>query len=139
MCDEAGIGVFYGRVKELNGVWFGNTEHSDITRQMQAYILYGGVYGTLDNRVAVRQKEKGSKAAYLLYRIFMPYQELKINYPVLEKHKWLYPIITVRRWFCLLIPQRRRHAKQELKNSLAMSDTHQDGVASLLSNLDLSH
>jgi len=138
LCDACDIGVFYGHAKALSDAWFNHQPHDDITRQMEAYILYGGVYGTLENTVAIKQRQKGGRFSFIMYRIFMPYHQLKVKYPVLVKHKWLYPIMTVRRWFALLTPASRKRAKQELKHSASQSDEKAQSVDQLLRHLGLN-
>ncbi len=86
----------------LANVWFGNFEHTQISKELENYILRGGVYGSAENLVAVHQAQKGGKIKYAISKIWLPYETIKFYYPVLKKHKWLLPICQVRRWFKLL-------------------------------------
>ena len=52
---------------------------------------------------------------YLLERIFMPYDHLKIKYRVLEKHPILYPVMQMRRWGELLKPGKLSRSIRELE------------------------
>ncbi len=137
MCEACDIGTFYERIKELSDVWFEDRAHNEITQRMQAYLLFGGVYGSMDNSLAVKQQIHGGKGSYLLHRIFMPYHILKVKYPILNKHKWLYPVMTVRRWFSLLSPERRKRASVELKKNASLSEEKKQGTVNLLSELGL--
>ena len=137
LCREARLLPFYTHIKALSEVWFCGRAHDDVTRQMQSYIIWGGVYGTMDNNLAV-QTQKKNKIGYIISRIFMPYQLLKTRYPVLKKHKWLYPIMTVRRWFGLLSPTTRHRATTELKKTSSLSDEKISKVAELLDVLELN-
>ena len=47
LLSDGGLGVFAKQAELLSEVWFGNAEHTKITRQMEKYILRGGVYGTI--------------------------------------------------------------------------------------------
>ena len=67
--------------KKLVGVWFGAEEHDELSKETAAFVLTGGVYGVLENRVAV-QTSKG-RFSYFLYRVFPPYRELKNQYLIL--------------------------------------------------------
>jgi len=70
---------------------------------MSNYILRAGVYGNNENRAAVGQARVGGKVRYiLLRRVFMPYDYLKAEYPILGKHKWLFPFYQLVRWFSVL-------------------------------------
>lgn len=55
------------------------------------YLLDGGVYGSLSNAVAVSTAETGSSLCYLLHRLFLPYSEMVVGYPVLKKAPILLP------------------------------------------------
>ena len=91
--------------RQLSRVWFANADHSAITMQMENYILSGGVYGSYENFIKVQQRKKGGKTKLLLSRLFLPYDQIKFKYPILQKHRWLLPIMQVRRWFSLLTPK----------------------------------
>lgn len=137
MCVSYDIDTFYEQAKRLCEVWFGQESHTDVTLAMEQYILYGGVYGTHKNNLEVRQQRYKSNFAYIMSRIFMPYDQLKNRYPVLKKHKWLYPVMTVRRWFNLIVPWRRKRALNELSSSAERFDSAKEGVAVLLADLKL--
>ena len=138
LCDQCDIGIFYERVKELSEIWFGDLSHNALTLQMEAYVIHGGVYGNLDNSVAVKRTRSSSGFSYVMSRIFMPYELLKTKYAVLNKHKWLYPFMTVRRWFELLSPTKRRRAATELKKNHDITDDDQRRMHDFLQALGLS-
>ncbi len=102
LLSEAGLLTFSEQVLSLSRVWFMGGAHTDLTKRMEEYLLSGGVYGTVDNRVLAQQGKKGGKLRYALSRIFLPYSSLCRTYPVLERHKWLLPFMQVRRW-CRLV------------------------------------
>jgi len=85
-------------MEKLSEVWFSEIPADDITQSLGRYLLDGGLYGTKENRVAVRQGKEGGKIRYMLSRIFLPYKIMKNIYPVLQKHKWLLPFMEVWRW-----------------------------------------
>ena len=60
------------------------------------------MYGNFENNVAVRQNKQGGKLKYMLYKVFLPYNDIKLYFPVLEKHKVLLPFCEIVRWFRLL-------------------------------------
>lgn len=67
-------------------------------KQMLAYMLGSGTYGTLSNNVnnklakeAAENGQKGSRARYLLHRAFPPLSHLAQGYPVLKRAPWLLP------------------------------------------------
>ena len=105
---------FYIEVNNLLGVWFLDKEKTETSLNFENYILQGGVYGTLDNSVKLNRAKKSSKKSYILSRIFLPYDKLKLIYPILEKHKILTPFYQVRRWFKLIFKKRIKKTKLEL-------------------------
>lgn len=128
---------FANQVELLSEIWFGNAKHTEITLQMQDYILQGGVYGTNENRIAVQQQKKGGKWKYALSKIFIPYEEIKFHYPILEKHKWLMPIMQVRRWCKLIFCGHLKRATRELKYNGSISKDVAENTKTLLKNIGL--
>lgn len=118
---------FSNASRMLSEVWFGDKEPDELSLQMQDFLLHGGVYGSTDNRVALQQKEKGGRLGYVLSRMFIPYANLKRYYPVLKKHRWLMPVMQIRRWFMLLNPHLAKMAKRELaiNGNLAKSKSNE--------------
>lgn len=121
----------------LSEAWFGNGEQSETTLRMQEYILRGGVFGTHENHVAVQQQKMGGKVQYVLYKIFIPYKELKNLYPVLEKHRWLLPIMEVRRWCRHIFFWRFKRAANELKSGNSVSKEAADNLRALFDDIGL--
>ncbi len=134
MCEECNILKFYNEVKHLSDVWFADQKHNEITEIMENYLLSGGVYGTIDNQVAVKRSTDG-KGTFLLSRVFLPYDVLKYRYPVLKKNRWLYPVMTVCRWFGVLSPMRRKRAATEIQ--ALRSDSSLGSVSRMMELLDI--
>lgn len=109
---------FEKAVLKLSNVWFLNAQSDAISEEFERFIFHGGVYGSLDNRVAVQQVKNGGKTAYLFSRIFIGYKELAIKYPSLKKHKWLFPFYQVYRWFDLFAhKESRKYTKATIKQT----------------------
>ena len=108
------LATFATMVERLSLIWFEEETYDALTEDSETYILRGGIYGTMNNQVAA-QVEKRGKRGYVFNRIFEPYSTLKIKYPKLKKHKWLYPFYQVKRW-CKYVFKRstREHAKKEM-------------------------
>ena len=92
---------FANSSRKLSQVWVEGYPIDKISEKMQNYIIRGGVYGTSENRITVQQLKKGGKLRYALSRIIIPYEDIKYYYPILQKHKWLTPVMQIRRWFNL--------------------------------------
>lgn len=137
LLSDGGLNVFAKRAELLSEVWFGNAEHTEITRQMETYILRGGMYGTNANRIAVQQQKKGGKVKYALSKIFIPYNVIKFHYPILQKHRWLTPIMEVRRWGKLIFCGHLKRTVKELKYNSTISVDAAAETRALLKNVGL--
>ncbi len=137
LLSDGGLDVFAKQAELLSEVWFGNAEHTEITKQMERYILRGGVYGTTTNRVAVQQQKQGGKMKYALSKIFIPYDAIKFHYPILQKHKWLTPIMEVRRWGKLIFCGHLKRTVKELKYNSTISEDAAAEMRTLLKNVGL--
>ncbi len=114
LLDNGGLLKFAEASRKLSKVWFDGGEADGLLLQLQDFILHGGIYGTIDNRVALQQTNKGGRLGYMLSRIFIPFAILKRHYPILEKHPYLMPFMQIRRWFRLLNPSVAKKAKYEM-------------------------
>lgn len=136
---EGGLLTFAAEAQALSEVWFGNTEHTDITRQMQDYLLKGGVYGTTKNRVSVQQVKHGGKFRYAISRIWLPYDTLKFHYPSLLGKRVLLPFYEVRRWFKLLFCGGVKRSVNELRLNSSATNEEQTETKEMLSKLEIDH
>lgn len=137
MLAKTGIKKFCDAAKSLSEVWFGDGEHTDVTRRMEDYLLRGGVYGTTKNRVSVQQVKTGGKFRYAISRIWLPYDVLKFHYPSLSGKRALLPIYEIRRWFKLIFCGGAKRSMNELKLNSATTLTEQASTEEMLTKLGL--
>lgn len=123
LLSEAKLLRFYESIKKLATVWLEEEAYTDIEKQMENYILHGGMYGTLQNKVLVQQQKKNGKLAYMMQRIFLPYHKLKQLYPIIIKHRWLIPFVQIHRWFAILFSGRAKRSMRELSYNSNISKT----------------
>lgn len=127
---------FYDELHRLASVWFADGEHNQLTKEMESYIIGAGIYGNIENKVAVFQNKKGGKMNYALSRIFPKRSYLEITYPKLKKHPILYPYYMIKRWFRIVFT-RRKEAFNELKTNATISDAKTEKIRSLIDQLNL--
>ena len=137
LLKRCGLDVFADAVMLLSDIWFDDAQHTDLTREMEKYIIGAGSYGTVENMVAISQTKSGGRLKYALGRIFQPYSKLKIYYPRLEKHPVLFPYYQVKRWCRILFTKDRDHAFAELKHNKLVSDDKKKRLINLCNNLNL--
>lgn len=128
---------FAQAAQKLSKVWFENAQTDSISQQMEDYILYGGVYGNNENRITVQQQKKGGQLRYAFSKIFIPYNVIKFHYPILQKYRWLTPIMEVRRWCKLIFCGHVKRTMRELKYSSNISDDKAATTQEFLKNLGL--
>ena len=137
MLQESGLLAFFERSTDLVNVWFEGKEHSEITQEMENYILQGGVYGTLKQNLAMSQNKKGGKFRHLMSRIFLSYKDMAIYYPSLKKCPILFPFYQVRRWCKILFCGGRKAAMNEIKVNQNITTEEQERAKKLLEELNL--
>ncbi len=137
ICAQAKIDVFYDNILSLIDVWFNKRQHSIVTQKMEDFILSGGIYGTAQNKIKVSQAKGVGKVSRVLKRIFMPYDSLKIKYPVLERCKFLTPLFEVVRWLDLAFKGRFRSLVKEYQIGDSIPQDEVNNTESLLKEIGL--
>lgn len=137
MLQESGLLTFYERSTDLVNVWFEDKDHSEITQEMENFILQGGVYGTLEQHLAMSQNKKGGKFKHLLSKVFLSYKDMSIYYPSLKKCPVLFPFYQVRRWCRILFCGGRKAAMNEIKVNKNITTEEQERAKKLLEELNL--
>lgn len=138
LLQAGGLLRFARAAEKLSEVWFSGVPMDDWSKQLNDYILRAGLYGDFENRAALGQAKEGGKFRYVLTRrIFMPYNYLKAEYPILEKHKWLTPIYQVVRWFRALRRGEWNKRVRELQINAGVSREATTSAGNLLRHLGL--
>ncbi len=137
MISDCGLDKFYGEIKRLCHVWFEGCEHNELTREMERFILTGGVNGNKKKSIAARQQKKGGKYIYLLERIFQPYAIMKEKYPILKKHGYLLPFYQIKRWFSLVFNGKISKLKKEYEADKSVNVQQANEMNAFLSKLGI--
>ena len=111
---DSGIKTFAEKAEKISEIWFSGAKPDPELDEIIDFLINGGIYGSLEYGTILKRHRKGSRVAFYIYRLFMPYDKIKYLYPVLQKVPILLPIFWVVRWFKLLNPKVRRHVKQEI-------------------------
>lgn len=134
---RGGLITFAEVARKLSNVWFSGDPHDEISQQMEDFILRGGVYGTTENRVAVQQQKQGGRLQYAVSKIFIPYEVIKFHYPILQKYRWLTPVMEVRRWGKLIFCGHIKRTARELKYNSSISRKDAENTQKFLKNIGL--
>lgn len=137
LLSDGGLLKFAGEAAKLSTVLFNNEEPDATTLDMENYILQGGVYGTLEQHLAMSQNKKGGKFRHLMSRIFLSYKDMAAYYPSLKKCPILFPFYQVRRWCRILFCGGRKAAMNEIKVNQNITTEEQERAKKLLEELNL--
>lgn len=107
LLKRGGLYVFSEKASALSGVWLENHPHDEITENMEDFIISGGNFGSYNNRIKIEKTYKTSNSKFVLKRLFMPYDKMRLKYPVLEKYAVLLPLFWIKRWFEYVINPRK--------------------------------
>lgn len=134
---KGGLQTFERAVRHLCEVWFSSAEEDELSRQMQVFLLRGGVYGNKENLVSVQSVKEGGRIRYALSRIFLSYDQIKYQYPILQKHRYLTPFCEVARWFRLLFCGRAGASVRELNMNGGVSKEKSNATTDFLNKIGL--
>lgn len=137
LLEEGDMVSFAEAAETLAEVWFSRKEKDPMSRQLEQFVLRGGVYGVLENRISIFQTKLGGKGRYALQKIFLPYDRLKYQYPILQKYRFLTPVFEVVRWLKLLFKGGVKRSVRELKMNAEVSGDKQMATYDLMRYLGL--
>lgn len=139
LLEQGGLLPFAKAAESLSEVWFSGAEPSKMDTALSDYILRASLYGDKANRAAVGRAKNGGKWKYLLtQRVFMPYEFLKDEYPILKERKYLTPWYQVVRW-CRMLRRKGglNNTMKELKANAVSKESESSAAANLLKHLGL--
>lgn len=136
-CRQCGLEKLYEQVLRVKNAWFGAEQHTELSANIAQYIISGGVYGSYSNKIAIDQNKRGGKAKYALSRIFASYEYLSPYYPELQKHRWLLPVVQVRRWFKILFGDGLNRGVKELGANSGIDKSQAKNIEDMLNGLGL--
>lgn len=138
LLQKANLFVFANAVRNLTEVWFFGKEHNQLTLQMQKYIMSSGTFGTKGNELVARQSKSGGKLKYVLSRIFLSYDELKLQFPILKKYIFLTPFCEICRWFKLFFYNKSFNRKKNINVVKNTSKKDMDEIKNFLKTVGLN-
>ena len=108
---NTGLVSLYDAASNLGKVWLENKEHTEQTRLLEEYILFGGVYGNSRNSAKVQAAKGVSKTKSFLNLMFLSRENLEVLYPNLKKHPTMLPLYHIKRWFRIFNKKKRDKVK----------------------------
>lgn len=120
LIESGGMTAFANAARSLSEMWFSGVECSEM-QDVAQFILDGGIYGTRQRKIILDQQAHSSPLQYYKYRAFPTLEKMKINYPILNKYRWLILICWMHRWLKLLNPKIRKRTLQEFGNNSSLN------------------
>ncbi len=139
MLLEANLKKFFDTMCKLVTDWMEGHILSNLQTKILGYVISGGVYGSLENRVTIKQsKQKRNTFQILFSRIFLSRDALAHMYPLVRKHLFLYPFCQIHRWFKVLRINKIKSFNSELNKAQSVGKEVLDGTKEMLERLGLS-
>lgn len=136
LLKKAKIYQFAAKMTEVSNICFTGKEKSEFADILLDYIFEGGLYGTKENRIAIK-KTQYSKLTYVFKRIFLSPHDMKVQFGILEKLPFLLPACWMFRLLKMLLPNKAKKVKNELKTVDNISDKKTEKIREMYSYLDL--
>ena len=95
---RGGLLTFAKQAEHLSRVWFEDCRPTPLDLELEHFILNSGVFGSRSNKVKLARSHWESSLKFFFLRLFLPYGQMILHYPVLKKHPLLLPVFWVRRW-----------------------------------------
>ena len=137
LLERAGLLTFYEAVTKLRDVWLSGDQHDEGTRNLEAFILTGGAYGTVNNAAKVNVARGSGKIRSFFSIMFLPKKNLQVIYPILVKYPILLPFYQVKRWFNVFRKRKREKVKQIVGLHGDVTQSEADSAKGLLQSLGL--
>ena len=126
--EKLGLVRFANTMQRLAKIWLeGETSDEDMDL-LGDFIFNGGAYGTFEQKAQLEASVTGEHASekikmrFLLKRIFPPYADMCVRYPILKKASILLPFAWVVRLFATLFTSRRKHIKRDMEIASHLSE-----------------
>lgn len=137
LLEKAGIYQFAAEISKLANICFSGEAKDEFSDIILSYIFSGGVYGTSQNKIAIKKSKSPSTMLYALQRLFMPYKSMVILYPILHKLPSLLPFCWIARLCKMLFGGKAKQTIKELKNANNVSDDKMNTITLMCEHLGL--
>lgn len=137
MLESASLLTFYEKSTALSRIWLSKEAYENITKEMEAFVISGGVYGNLYNSVAISASKGEGKLKTFFKIMFLPRKNLELIYPRLKKYPILLPFYQIKRWFRIFKKDKRKKLSSYSTNINNLSEGKIQSVNDLLNELNL--
>ena len=137
LLEKAGIYVFATEISNLVDVCFSDKPQDAFSDTLLSYIFDGGVYGSSQNKIAVKKENTKSTFRYSMQRLFMSYRDMTVIFPILKKLPFLLPFCWIIRSFKMIFSGKMRTSIAEIKTANRVSDKEIENIKKMKDKLGL--
>lgn len=137
LLNASSLLTFYNSINELSSMWFENASSTPLSLELEQFVLKAGVFGSIENNVALEQLKKGGKIKHLLDKAFLSREKMGRYYQNSKKYPILLPYYQIKRWCRILFSNGRAHALAEIKENQLMTSEKQQKIDNLYKQLNL--
>lgn len=137
LLEKGGLLKFAECIRKLAEVWFSGEEYDEVSKQLEEYIVIGGVYGNLQNTIMLSRTKRKGRIGFIFSKIFLSKRNIKMAYPILEKCIWLLPFCHVHRWVKYIFKGGTKRSANEMKINNSITNKQIDDAEQLLKNIGL--
>ncbi len=137
LLEKAGIYVFATEISNLVDVCFSDKPKDTFSDTLLSYIFDGGVYGSSQNKIAVKKENTKSTLRYFMQRLFMPYRDMTIIFPVLKRLPLLLPFCWIIRIFKMMLGGKMQKSVAEIKTANKVSSNEIEKIKKMKDKLGL--
>lgn len=135
-CDDAGLLGLYQTCLKLIDVWFYGDTHNEVSKEFEALVLSGGVFGSEHIRIVSNKRKKEGKN-YVATRIFRSSESIKMYFPKCRKYPILLPYYQIVRWLRIIGSKNTKHYVSEITKAKKITQNEVDRYDSLLKSMGL--
>ena len=137
LLEKAGIYQFASEMSKLAERCFTQNSRDPFSDFLLKYIFSGGVYGSVENHVAVDKSKSGGSVGYVFKRLFLPYSSMMFLFPCLKKAPYLLPFCWVIRWINVILGGKSKRIISEMTYVSNLSDEKLQEITAIRSRLGL--
>lgn len=137
LLEKAGIYVFASEISNLVDVCFSDKSKDAFSDILLSYIFDGGVYGSSQNRIAVKKENTKNTFKYSMQRLFMSYRDMIIIFPILKKLPFLLPFCWIIRIIKMMFSGKMRTSITEIRTANKVSKSEMENIRLMKEKLGL--
>ena len=137
LLEKAGIYEFAVQMSGVANRCFTDNKPDAFSELVLNYIFTGGVYGTVENSIAVEKAKNNHALVYAFKRFFLSYSMMTTAYPVLKKAPFLLPFCWIDRGAKALLEGKSGKIKKEISYANHISQAKIDEIKEIRARIKL--